>query len=252
MSFLPLPVMAIAGVVTFLVFTPGLRARTYDLATDWSDTDNPNTAWAYLLGGELGASGVRSGDPFVDPPGAPPIWGLADSPFGWSRSVGTEGLTGGEQVPLDLQTGDVYGHSKSGLDLAITWTSPWSGPIQVSGNTWALRDIGRANRWEITLNGTSLESGILASGDPVDRSHPQEFLFALHVSNGDVIKFNVTPSWEYGNGIDDYLGVNFTVTAVPEPKATVANAALFLVGTHLLRRRMRPPTTTVSFQAGRR
>lgn len=211
-------------------------------AADWSDEANPNGVWAYFLGGELGTSGVRSGDPFTDPPGAPPIWGFADSPFGWSRSIGSEGLTGGEKVPLDLHAGDVYGHSKYGLDLAFTWTSPLSGDVQIASKTWALRDIGRANRWEITLNGNSLKSGLLYSGDPYDRAHSQEFHLNLKVTSGDTLQFNVTPSWELGNGIDDYLGVNFTVTAVPEPAAaTVATASLLLFGALLIRWRGASP-----------
>ncbi|MBL9175005.1 MAG: thrombospondin type 3 repeat-containing protein, partial [Verrucomicrobiales bacterium] len=182
------------------------QRAVYDLAAGWSDSANPNPPWSYLLDGVPGASNLRGGDVFTDPPGPPPIWGSPDSPFGWSRSIGSE------LSLLDLQAGDVYGHSLRGSDLAITWASPLTGPVLVTGNTWALRDIGRANGWELTLNGTPLRSGLVHGGDPYDRPHPSEFVLNLNVTSGDVLQFHVQPSTDHGDGVEDYIGVNLTVT----------------------------------------
>ena len=56
--------MKIANVILILTVLGSsgysLRAAPYNLATDWSDTSNPNGVWSYLLNGSLAASGTRS------------------------------------------------------------------------------------------------------------------------------------------------------------------------------------------------
>ena len=184
-----------------------VNAALYDLQTDWSNTINPNGVWSSLVNGLPAVSGVRGNDTF-GPPGPPTIWGSGH--VGWSQSNGSQSSY------LDIQVGDIYGHSAqpSSLPISITWTSPDAGTVQVDGGAWMLRDIGRSIQWTMTLNGNTVEdTGNLFSGDPFSRSAPDAFHFTTPVQPGDVLAFTVVPTSSDG----DYVGVNFTVTTVPEP-----------------------------------
>ena len=109
------------------------RATVYDLTNDFSYASNPNGAWSYR-----DAAGTLL--PFVaglvsDPWGVPqPSWG--GTPV-WFKSNGTE------LFAHDWILGDVITHS----DSSVVWTSPSAGTIDISGATWATRDIGRFNDW---------------------------------------------------------------------------------------------------------
>lgn len=203
-----------------LVTLARVDAAVYDLKTDWSNTSNPNGPWSYLVNGAVVGSGIRTGDSF-GAPGAPTIWGGGF--LGWSQSNGSQNSY------LDLQTGDVYGHTGS---LAIDWTSPAAGVAQVDGGAWMLRDIGRSMQWVISLNGVTIEdSGFLSSGDPFSRATPDEFHFSTPVQPGDVLEFRAETLSGYG----DYVGVNFTVVTVPEP-STIWFGLLGMISLGLRRR----------------
>ena len=204
------------------------KAQTWDLRTDWSNTVNPNGAWRYLVNGATATASTRGADSF-GPPGPPTIWG--SSYYGWSQSNGSE------QFTYDLQVGDIYGHNNAGGPIEIDWTSPFTGLVNVSGGTWMLRDIGRANNWQVTLNNSVQAFGALYSGDQWDRANPATFTFSAVVQAGDVIEFSAVPPCCVG----DYAGVNLTVTAVtttPEPSsALLFGLGLGVVAPVVLRRK---------------
>ena len=187
----------------------GAGAQTWNLKADWSNTNNPNGVWRYLVDGATGVPGTRDSDPFLAP-GAPAVWsdGVTHH-VGWSQSIGTE-------IGLDVLTGDVYAHTGVPQErIEIDWVSPLTGTVTVSGATWKLRDIGRSNYWSILVNGTEVVSGQLVSGDGVDRGHPELFDFTTAVNAGDIVEYSA-----FTLATGDYLGLDFSLNAVtttPEP-----------------------------------
>jgi hypothetical protein len=187
---------------------PGIAgAATWDLATAWSNTTNPNGVWTYVVAGNTAQAGTRTGDVFADPPGPPVIWseGSADTFMGWSKSNGSE-----SGLQLDLAVGDIYGHtpnnSSSATSIEIDWTSPVSGQIEINGGVWLLRDVDRSVNWSLTLGSTTLDSGTLFSGDPYSRSSPDNIYALLNVSAGDIVRFQ---AWSADTG--DYVGLDLTI-----------------------------------------
>ncbi len=182
-----------------------VAAAQYDATADWSSGENPNGVWSYWVGGALAYPGTRSGDTFSDPPGPPPIWTVSEGDwtwYGWSKSNGSEAING-----WDLAAGDIYGHTAGTLE--IRWTSPMAGPIAVSGGVWAIRDIGRSNNWDVTLNGMPIVSGSVYHGDPYSRANPAPINLSFKVVVGDVVAFRAWP------GDLDYIALTFSIASAP-------------------------------------
>ncbi len=206
------------------------HAATYDLNADWSDSLNPNGVWTYREGTNalphVSAFQGLSGD-FAS---AQPAWtrfgtGSSNLPA-WFKSTATVNL------PHDWQAGDIIMHSTDGFNGIgsgngnVIWTSPIDGFATISGNIWMGRDIGRANHWALFDDGGLLTEGDIASGDIYDRNSP--FLFSngsggslvlqnVPVSIGEMFELRITKTSSPG----DYVGVNFTVNAVPEPSSAL-------------------------------
>ena len=195
---------------------------TYDLKTDWSDVSNPNGPWSYLFENALAPGGTRGWDVFLDPPGPPQIWGIDDFYPGWSQSNGSEAVPDRENAIRDIEPGDIYAHSWNQGPVAVSWTSPISGNIEVVSSIWPLRDVDRANAFTLSLDGLVKASGTVWSGDPFSRDHPSTVGFQAHVDPGDVVLFSVLPD----GTIDDYFGLNFTIAAIEAPHGTPVPDAL--------------------------
>jgi hypothetical protein len=105
--------------------------------------------------------------------------------------------------------------------LEIRWTSPETGLAEVTGGVWALRDWGRSNYWQITLNGDIQASGYVYSGDPYGRSSPALIDLDLNVDVGDVLAFTAWRDNTYGNGTPDYLALDLSINVVPVPGAVL-------------------------------
>jgi len=209
---------ALIVIITLLVSTCSrmVEADLYDLSADWSDTNNnPNGAWTYLVNGSApDTSYTRGGDPFYNSPGYQPIWAHENGTyFGWSKNNGSN------VREWDLKVGDVYGHT-AGV-LAIQWTSPLTGPAHVSGGVWAIRDIGRSNYWQVTLDGCVLADGYVYGGDGYDRSNPDPIDLSFDVSTGQVVTFSAWPDNTYGNGTQDYIALDLSINIVPLPAAVI-------------------------------
>jgi hypothetical protein len=196
-----------------------VKADIYNLSADWSNVANPNGTWSYWVNSAPAVSGTRANDTFANPPGAPPIWGDSSSTYvGWSKSNGSEAING-----WDLQTGDVYGHTPSAGSIEIRWTSPVTGPIELSVGIWAIRDISRWNNCEFTYNGVVLGIPItIGDGDLWSRSNPFSGSGIVNVNAGDVFGFRVSPQ-----GTPDYIAADITIdtlSPVPLPGAVVLGA----------------------------
>lgn len=192
----------------------------YDLTTDWSDSANPNGPWAYRQGADLlphvAAWQGLSGD-FTT---AQPAWarfdvGTSNLPC-FFRSSATVGIA------HDWLAGDVVCHTTDGFNglgsgaANVTWTSPVTGVVAVTGAIWMGRDIGRSNHWSLSRNGTLLTGGDIASGDPYSRAAPMSFasgsggagaIAGIAVNAGDVLELDLTKTSTPG----DYAVVQWQV-----------------------------------------
>jgi hypothetical protein len=195
-------------------------ATTYDLAADWSDADNPNGVWTYREGTDAlpsVADWTPLTSPVVQPAWAPSTAGGNFLPA-WFKS------TANHPADLDILVGDVVVHSTDAFNgqssgvANVIWTSPINGVIDISGAVWITRDIGRGNTWTLLLNGVSLTSGTIFSGDPFNRADPFDFatgsggpavLNEIEVSPGDVIELRIEKTSTFG----DFVGINLTIMA---------------------------------------
>ena len=212
----------------------------YDLASDWSDTSNPNPPWAY---GTLSATGEFTPFPIhtnsyinVGPPafsGDQPVWtnqlltGDNGSPEGLAKSVGI-GL-------FDFPAGRVGGHTPLNGSLAIRWTAPQTGSASLAGDVWMWRDIGRHEALGLFVDDTALFSGVPIPTRASGTTSANPFLLSdaisagggspaqladIPVNAGDTITLAALSGRFFGD-TEDFVGFDFTVrlTTVPEPPA---------------------------------
>jgi len=217
--------------------SPANATKVWDLKKDWSDTSNHNGPWSLQEGSNVltehvtfttwvlpNWGGVQTGwtvPVFLEIAsngGIAKGGSIGDSlPPLWYRSTGTEPFVS------DVLAGDVVMHSTDDNALGygdgnVTWTSPITGTISISGGVWMAREIGRANDWRIYKNGALLSNGSISSGDTYNRANPFKFAAgwggAMAVQNvsvvpDDVIKLEVVRSV----GFADYVGVNLKIIA---------------------------------------
>jgi hypothetical protein len=237
--------LVIAFLFVVIVSMPSLASATttYDLKTDWSNSVNPNGAWAYRQGTtvlplqtdyySLGQY-AWANEPFPAI-GHVPVW----------IQAAVNGALG-----ANVMAGDIMVHPtsvSSSLPLGegnITWTSPINGTITISGNVWwgGWNGETRGVTWLLFDNSTQLNTGTMYNGNSSTRSNPVNFgSFTETVSVGDTVMFEaitasgVTYPW--------FVGVNLTIDAepiqsAPEP-ATMLLLGLGLAGLVGFRRKLK-------------
>ena len=201
-------------------------AATYDLKADWSDSSNPNGVWAYREG--LNALPPVADWTPLNSPVTQPAWSrLGTNPNylpSWFKSASDN------PAGLDFLTDDVVVHStdtfRGPMGIAnVTWTSPVNTTIDISGEAWMVRDIGRGNTWQLSLNGDPFTDGYVSSGDPYGRANPFDFaagsggpsaLSGIAVSIGDEIRLDLIA--DLSEDFGDFVGVNLTITTQQAPQ----------------------------------
>ena len=217
---------------------------TYDLKNDWSTSQNPNGAWSYLSGSALlpYVANVTGSSPFPIGtfPFGTPVSGWSDGYAGtWVKDPG-----GPYTIPVahDALAGDIVAYNNddgTGPATSVRWTSDTAGVVNISGDVWAVNNLGRSHEWSLYENGTLLTKGDYFDGGVYSRSNPFEFstgsggasiLQNIVVSAGDEFTLSLTNPF---GGPGDFSGVNFTVdlsaSPVPEP-TTFALLSLGAVG----------------------
>jgi hypothetical protein len=183
-------------------------ATTYDLATQWSGTANPENNWS-----------VYSGSNLMDNYASWSYYGIMvwnyDSQYipVWFKTP-FDGALG-----LDLKAGDVATHGNyDGAPASnVVWTSDISGTVQVSGSVWETRTYGRIMDWALYVNGTPEGSGSI--GDSHLRNNPITFSTGvLPIQVGQTVMLALFPPYSTN---EDFVGVNLNITAnaVPLPGA---------------------------------
>jgi hypothetical protein len=188
----------------------GSLDETWDISNDWSDVSNPSGVWSYNAGATPLPSQAGWG-PGGFPP-SQPVW-TTGGLIAWFK------VAVSLSDPQTAQIGDVITYT-SGNDDA-TWTSPMNGTVNISGNLWQTRAIGRWEPWSLLVNGMPVTSGSISGGDvagttATSRSSPMTFssgsagaaaLMDLPVTSGEMVELMI------GGG--DYVGIGFKITTNP-------------------------------------
>ncbi len=186
---------------------------TYDLAADWSDSNNPNGAWSYNQGD----------NPLLE---RKYQWGMVPGETFWCKSATQapaicKAVTSAGWAETDWEPGDVIFHSdSSGQEPSIvTWTAPSDGTISVSGVAWdAYHAGGRDDEWRILVNDTAYAARDSISG--IGRLDPNALfetnllggmsLDGIAVTTGDVLKFEIESKTGYGHFVGIDMQIEFT------------------------------------------
>ena len=208
------------------LFAAASPSVVWDLRGGWSHAANPNGVWQY-----------REGNNVLPPVNAwqQTLGGWSTAQPGWAESQdGNNRLpfwfrsNGSENFGRDFAAGDVVLHvtdptnGVGNADGNVTWTSPITGSVSLTGGVWMGRDIGRSATWTLSRNNVPLSDGAIASGDQYNRVSPFSFylgrggpgaIMGLNVVPGDVIKLQVTRTSAAGG---DFIGVDLAIaTTLP-------------------------------------
>ncbi|MBX7132485.1 MAG: hypothetical protein K1X67_07390 [Fimbriimonadaceae bacterium] len=143
------------------------QSTTWNLSADWSDTSNPFGPW------QLNQSGIV---PFTQhwtewvPGSGQPVWAQAPVPQtaqipAWGKAV-QSGVLG-----LDVTAGSIFVHGaefeRTGSEYtSVQWTSPITGTVNLHGQVWPPRHIGREMSWFILVDGLSVTQGTFGASNP--------------------------------------------------------------------------------------
>ena len=205
------------------------HAATFNVAADFSFSNNPNGVWSYNAGS-------------TPLPAAFPDWGGITGETFWAPSANQVPLwTRAQTTPSfasDWLPGDAIVHAttpSSGIGLAnVTWTSPMHGTIDISGRIWdAFHYPDRDDRWALMLNGTVIAERATIRGIRRGDAEAElafnlvtgQSLTGVPVNVGDVLTFETEALTLAGH----FLGVDLTVDAtpgtVPEPASVLLLAS---------------------------
>lgn len=215
-----------ANMIRSFIWTAGLaiagiqcaNAAVYDLAADFSLIDNPNGVWSYNRQGTSALPAVQFNWAGTGMDG----WTTTFSgihPPAWLVSNGFGGA-----APTDII---VHSTDFSATPTNVTWTSPSSGLIDVTGQAWDIPHVvGRDNAWSLSLNGVELAHRVGIVGVAKGSANAQFVnnvdlgmaLSGLPVHAGDVLMFDIR---EFTNTAGKFTGVALSIDlkAVPIPSA---------------------------------
>ena len=222
------------------------RAATYDLKSDWSDLSNPNGAWSYNnSNGPIAVHQSSWGN--TDPTWVfgQAAWALTPTGPGhivtWMKDEATQ-----SSPPYDLVAGDVNTHTWDGQNgasgtgnlSAVTWTAPSDGIYDFTGNFWQGVHIGRSADAFVFVGCAAFTYVSLFDGDGFSRAAPFSFgATGIPLAANDTIELRFVTTSFAGT----HVGVNLTITAVPEPTslALTGMAAVALLRANRARRQVR-------------
>lgn len=241
----------------------GAPAFAANLKADWSDVQNPNGPWTIWKGTYFEPvtplTSVPDWTPLSDTD--PAYGGPTGSPGHIAQPAWAPGTQNGNFLPAwfkaavdptiagsDWKAGDIIVHTTdpfNGADgtTSVLFTSPSTGIVNINGAVWDARSIGRANTWELLVDGAILAAGLLQgqeySIDGSNRDFPNNFsLQNIPVNTGSGVELRLT---RFG-GAGDFVGVDLDITydtsVVPVPPALpLLGSALAALGFLARRRR---------------
>ena len=213
----------------------------YDLATDWSDTSNPDGTWTYLAApGVPLTSHLSDWDPnrqfFTSPQ---PVWAYGTYPNTGQIPLFMKVVSSSVDPRNDAPIGSVLIHDNDSYNsppglanqpAGFAWTAPSAGTVTISGSMWEVqRYLGRSEDWALEVNGVTVSSGTLTSSSLITSSTPLNLslgsggaaALTQNVTAGEVVSLMFTRAT--GEPYGTFMGVNLSINlnAVPEPSTFV-------------------------------
>jgi hypothetical protein len=188
----------------------------YDVAKDFSPTNNPNGVWSYGWSQSLGSPFILDTDHRV-----------RDGIDQWRGDLASDGNPGiyhnGTTSPIDLGSSVHYEPGEFGLhpgpngeDAIARWTAPAAGTFVVSAAFFGEDFLGPTSTdVHVLRNGKSLFDGAVTS---FGRGGAASFTASLPLRRGDTLDFAVG----YGRDrtfFNDSTGLAATISSTPEPSA---------------------------------
>lgn len=204
---------------TALAALTSAHAAAFNLTSDWSDSTNPNGAWAYQRAGVAFAATVSNWSGFGT------AWADAGAAgFGFTPALLKYDGVGSE--PIDAIVNDIVGHtntndSNAGAgELSVRFTNPTAGTASVSGKVWdAHISQDRDQAWEVWVDGVLSASGILLGDGTEGRSNPDLFsLSGLSLAAGSIVELRVS---RFGADNGGLVGMDMSITVDTPPPGTV-------------------------------
>lgn len=186
--------------------------HVYDLAGDWSSTENPNGVWSY----NHNASPITKSFSWQAHTG----WGYRRNADGCIIKLNNSDASKREN---DMREGDVVMHALSQMYegassfVSVTWTSPADGTIDIRGRAWdAYIDQDRDMSWSLVIRGKTVAQrssirGISRddkraqfSANQIDKGHS---LTGVPITRGATVEFRVAASTYYGHfvGVEEHI-----------------------------------------------
>ena len=205
------------GVLAGAIAAGAASAQTFNLTSDYSETNNPNWLWSFANSGSL----LQKFTPSL--PNA--MNGAAGNGF-WSFSASSDYETSILKVTADgpavgystndFLAGDVcvHGSNPGHGRMEVRWGGSVRGSVTVSGRTWYAHSVvNRVAVYELTHN-----SAVLASGQLTPATHRgNPVLFSgggpVTLQAGDSIALALLPA--PGQIFASFAGVDLTVNFTP-------------------------------------
>ena len=223
------------GVVllAFVCAVSAANAAVYNLANDWSDIVNPMGVWS-LYKNTTSLFTINQSD-YLNNGNGQNAW--ADQVFQLNAHVPV-------WYKSDID-GVVYMHGaeydRTGSNVTfVRWTSPEDGIVTISGAVWTTDFYNRTMGWNLRYDGANIAGGTLYSNGNQGAANAVLFsqgsggagVLTFAIEQGQTIDLVFTSISESGN-LGDMLGLDLTITVIPEP----ATIALLGFGILSLRRR---------------
>ena len=196
-------------------------ATTYDVAADFSATNNPNGVWSYGWSSTLTSVFNQYTDKYKpEGMGGIDVWGSGDRSYGPSVAYnGTGSAITIDEHNITWQIGQLsLGPGYNGQYSHARWTAPYAGTFDIATVFTLLDGDGGSTDVYVLHNGVSLfDGGLYGFGVPSSFS---SFSTTVSVGIDDTIDFAV------GYGGDGFWNDStaLSATIVPEP------ATLLLLG----------------------
>jgi hypothetical protein len=198
----------LAGLALMGLTSMNAAAQTYDAASDFSPTNNPNGAWSYGWETNRGSTFTRD-DTSVTETNGLEDWTRPSSFPNIVKNSTSHSITGGTVTFPALKL--TFHPGPNGENGVLRWTAPNGGAVIVNGDF-----IGDDSYYPTTTDVAILHNSVttLFSGNIDSYNVPLPFSATVIVAAGDTLDFNV------GYGTDhtfqnDTTGIDATIGYVP-------------------------------------
>lgn len=151
--------------------------------------------------------------------------------FSWGSSLGTyetpwfagaPGFSQGLTNLIWMQPAWLSGTNSEGIAPVLTWTAPATGHYSLTGQFISGNQPGNGASVSIVAGTNNVQSALLLARTILPENYVQTFNFTPFFTEGTVVQFQAGSSFTTGNAI----GLQFQITAIPEPSTIIAAIGL--------------------------